>query len=57
MSYFSLASIYPTNLIPLDFLALVIFGEKYTKFWWESPRERDHSDDSSKMGGWDQNGS
>jgi hypothetical protein len=28
-----------------------------TRFWWESPKERDRSEDQGVGGGWDQNGS
>jgi hypothetical protein len=31
--------------------------EKRTRFWWESPKERDHSKDQGVNGRWDQNGS
>jgi hypothetical protein len=31
--------------------------KKVYRVWWESPKERDHSEDQSDMGGWDQNGS
>jgi hypothetical protein len=24
--------------------------EKYTRFWWESPKERDHSEDQGIVG-------
>jgi hypothetical protein len=31
--------------------------EKCTRFWWESPKKRDHLEDQGVVGGWDQNGS
>jgi hypothetical protein len=31
--------------------------EKYTRFWWESPKERDHLEDRGVDTGWDENGS
>jgi hypothetical protein len=31
-------------------------GRNFTRFWWESPKEKDHLKDQGVDGGWDQNG-